>query len=205
MKGNAMTNLLQNLNIFFQPAIKALERIGSKAHWGLIMLLFAVCFLFSLGSGVYYDMFVLFPDRSLSPQELSDIVVYNIPTAVFEPFAIFVLWIVQYLVIRLFRGNGSFIKHGWVNFVCFTPFIVVVSCLSSLPMNTWVTMLFLVLGIGFFYMCVLNIWMMSVIYGVSLKGAFVSTLLGYIAIPIVLVLIMALCLISGIMELPHPS
>ncbi len=200
-----MINLLSVLNRVFQASIAVLERIRSKAHWSLIILLLVVCFLFSLGGSVFYDIFVLFGDRSLTLQDISTIIVYNVPWAVLTPFILCVIWIVQYLILRLLRGQGSFLAHGWINLVCYTPCVIAATSLWSLPINIWTAVPCLLLLSGLFYMSVLTIWMMSIIHGVQWKAAFASTLLSYIAIPIALILIVTLYLTFGIIEFPHPS
>jgi hypothetical protein len=205
MKGNPMANLSYVLNSVFLPSIKVLERIRSKAHWSLIILLFVVCFLFTLGGGVFYDIFVLYGDRSLALRDISAIVAYNVPWAVLTPLLLCVLWVVQYLVIRLLRGHGDFLTHGWVDFVCFTPCVIALACLWSLPINTWTTIPYLLLLAGILYMCVLNTWMMSVIHEVKWQTAFASTLLGCMAIPIAFMLIVIFGFIFGFIEFPHPS
>ncbi len=199
-----MLNLLHILNGVFQSSIRVLEWISSKAHWSFVILLLTVCFLFTLGGNVFYDI-ALFKDYSLTLQNLSAIIIYNISWSVLMPLALCEFWGVRYLVIRLLRGQGSFLTHGWVDFVCITPFVIAVACLLPLPINTWTTMLFLLLLLGFLYTCVLNIRVMSKIHSVQWKAVLVSIIPGFIAIPITLTLIVALYIASGITELPYPS
>jgi hypothetical protein len=182
-----------------------LERVRSKAHWSHIILLLVVCFLFSLGGSVFYDIFVLLGNRSLTLPDISGIIAYNVSWATWTPFALCVAWVVQYLVIRLLRGQGDFLAHGWVNLVCFTPCVIAVVCLSMLPLTIWATIFFLLLLAGLLYMWVLSVWMMRIIHRVQWKAALASTFLGFLAIPPALVLLGAVYLTFGLIEFPAPS
>ena len=98
------------------------------------------------------------------------------------------------------------LSHAWIGkLVCFTPCVIAVTWLSFLPINLWTTMLFLLLLSGLLYMCVLNIWMMSIIHNVRWEAAFVSTILGCVAMPVAYILIAFLYFMFGIVKLPHPS
>jgi hypothetical protein len=201
MKGDPMINHFQR----FHPSIIVREQSTHKAHWSLIIVLLVVCFLLPLGDGVRYHVFIVFGDRSLTWQDISSILVYNIPWAVLMPFALCVFWGGQFLAIRLFRGRGDFLTHGWADLVCFTPCVVAKGCLLLLPIDLWTPILPLLLVSGFFYMYVLNIWVMRVIHGVPWKVALVSTLLGSLAIPPAILVLMDLYLTFGIITFPSPN
>lgn len=205
-RGILTTKLLQALEILFQPSINALERIRSKAHWSYIVLLLALCFLFSLGSYVSYVV-GLYRDRSFTLHDIIAIVLYCSIQSILVPITLFIGWVVQYLVAILLRGKGRFLEHGWVDLVCFTPCVIAWACFLALPIpvNVWIMIVALLLLSGLLYACVLNIWMTRIMHSVQWKAALASTLLGYIAIPVSYMLILFFYLFFGIVELPHPS